>query len=144
MSIHKSDTKVKDFLHTKWGIAIGITLLLTSSHIAVFFGGIMIQLQEEKEEIIIEYPPLVPQKRIESTSYHAQGGDYMQTKQGKEEEGSMSQSHGRQYAASQNGTRYYTMDCAGLNRVLESNRIYFETEDDAIASGRSRAQGCNW
>ena len=45
-------------------------------------------------------------------------------------------------AASRNGKRYYYPWCAGLNRVKEANKIWFESEEKAEAAGYIVASGC--
>lgn len=44
--------------------------------------------------------------------------------------------------ASKNGGRYYTPGCSGIDRILPENRIYFSTEEEAKASGRTLAKAC--
>ncbi len=46
------------------------------------------------------------------------------------------------FVASQNGTKYYPKECAGAKRIKESNRVYFETANDAESQGYSMASGC--
>ncbi|TSC68147.1 MAG: hypothetical protein G01um101466_540 [Parcubacteria group bacterium Gr01-1014_66] len=45
-------------------------------------------------------------------------------------------------AASRNGKRYYYPWCAGLNRVKEANKIWFDSEKAAEAAGLTIASGC--
>lgn len=43
------------------------------------------------------------------------------------------------YAGSKNGTKYYTPDCAGLERIKPENRIWFQTVEDATLQGYTPA-----
>ena len=44
--------------------------------------------------------------------------------------------------ASKNGTRYYYEHCAGVKRIKEANKIYFDTKAEAIARGLTLAANC--
>lgn len=43
------------------------------------------------------------------------------------------------YAGSRNGTKYYTPDCPGLNRIKAENIIWFASKEDAELQGYSAA-----
>ncbi len=43
------------------------------------------------------------------------------------------------FAGSKNGTKYYTPDCAGLQRIKPENRIWFQTIEDATLQGYTPA-----
>ncbi|OGZ46876.1 MAG: hypothetical protein A3J54_00250 [Candidatus Ryanbacteria bacterium RIFCSPHIGHO2_02_FULL_45_13b] len=45
-------------------------------------------------------------------------------------------------AASRNGKRYYYQWCAGLNRIKEANKIWFDSIKSAEAAGYTIASGC--
>ena len=45
-------------------------------------------------------------------------------------------------AASINGTKYYYTWCSGINRIKEENLIYFNTEEEAQATGYTLAKNC--
>lgn len=51
-------------------------------------------------------------------------------------------SENSQIGASVNGTRYYYLNCGGLNRIKEENLIYFASVEQAEARGYSLASGC--
>lgn len=44
--------------------------------------------------------------------------------------------------ASQNGERYYPLDCSTHQRISIENRLYFATEEKARAGGYSRSKNC--
>jgi len=46
------------------------------------------------------------------------------------------------FVASKNGTKYYSFDCSGIDRIKEENKIYFATEEEAKAGGRSKSSIC--
>jgi len=45
--------------------------------------------------------------------------------------------------ASQNGTKYYFTHCSGVKRIKEVNKIYFDSEPEAISAGYTKAKNCN-
>lgn len=44
--------------------------------------------------------------------------------------------------ASRNGTKYYYTWCSSAGRVKPHNRVYYDTKEQAIASGKSLASSC--
>lgn len=48
------------------------------------------------------------------------------------------------FVASKNSDVYHKVSCSDVSKILEENRIYFQTEDEAKASGRKRSEtpGC--
>lgn len=48
----------------------------------------------------------------------------------------------KKFVASKTGTKYYPLDCGGVNRIKEENKIYFTTEQEAINKGYERTSTC--
>jgi len=46
------------------------------------------------------------------------------------------------FVASKNGKRYYTPGCSGIDRIIPENRIYFQSIQEAEATGRTIAKAC--
>ena len=46
------------------------------------------------------------------------------------------------YVASKNGKLYYTLSCAGVKRIKEENKVYFDTAQDAEKIGLTRSASC--
>ena len=44
--------------------------------------------------------------------------------------------------ASKNGTKYYFPDCRGVGNIKEENKIFFQSENEAVSAGYSKASGC--
>lgn len=51
-------------------------------------------------------------------------------------------SEDRKIGASINGTKYYYLNCGGINRIKEANLVYFSSPEQAEARGYSLAAGC--
>lgn len=47
------------------------------------------------------------------------------------------------FVASKNGTKFYPADCSYADRILDANKIWFDTEDDAIAAGYAASSQCS-
>lgn len=47
------------------------------------------------------------------------------------------------YVASKSGTKYHLVTCGSANAIKEENRIYFSTENEAVAAGYTRAANCS-
>lgn len=46
------------------------------------------------------------------------------------------------FVASRNGTKYHALTCPGAKQISDKNKIYFLTEDQAMAAGYTRAANC--
>ncbi len=46
------------------------------------------------------------------------------------------------YVASKNGTKYHLPWCSGAKRILEENKVWFETKEAALAAGYTPAANC--
>lgn len=48
----------------------------------------------------------------------------------------------KRYVASKNGTKYYSWDCSGANRIKLENQIWFKNREDAEKSGFTYSSTC--
>lgn len=48
----------------------------------------------------------------------------------------------KRYVASKNGTKYYSRDCSGANRIKLENQIWFKNREDAEKSGFTYSSTC--
>ncbi len=46
------------------------------------------------------------------------------------------------YVASRNGSRYHLPSCSGAQRILEENKIWFSSQEEAEKAGYTPAQNC--
>ena len=44
--------------------------------------------------------------------------------------------------ASKNGAKYYLSTCSGVKRIKEENKVFFNSETDAINAGYTKASNC--
>jgi len=47
------------------------------------------------------------------------------------------------YVASKAGTKYHHISCPGAKQIKEENKIYFNTVQQALAAGYTKAANCN-
>lgn len=47
------------------------------------------------------------------------------------------------YVASKNGTKYYLPWCGGVDRILEANKVWFATKEEAETRGLTPAANCS-
>ena len=50
----------------------------------------------------------------------------------------------KNFVASKKGTKYHLPTCPGAKQISEKNKIYFNTEEEAMALGYSRAKNCTF
>lgn len=48
------------------------------------------------------------------------------------------------YVASKSGTKYHAMHCPGAKQIKETNKIFFQSEQEAEAAGYTRAANCKF
>ena len=77
-------------------------------------------------------------------SSHAESPVYIEyaKETGDEQESASSDTHSGQIVASKNGTKFYLPSCRGVGNIREENKIYFQTEEEAVAAGYTKASGC--
>jgi len=46
------------------------------------------------------------------------------------------------YVASRNGAKYYLPSCSGAGRIKEENKVWFQTETEAVNAGYTPASSC--
>lgn len=46
------------------------------------------------------------------------------------------------YVASKNGTKYYLLGCAGVQKIKEENKVYFASREAAEKAGLGPAANC--
>lgn len=146
MSIHKNNSKVKHFVTSKWGIYSGCIILILGTHVGVYIIGAHMAYSSIRRHnpIEIEYPALVEPYRGSETLFIGEKtvSEY-NNKNNKANNISEGIIH-PQYVGSAQGTRYYPVDCGDASRIMESNRIYFNTENEAQNQGYTRAARCSW
>jgi len=48
------------------------------------------------------------------------------------------------FVVSKSGTKYHKLTCPGAKQIKDSNKIFFANEDEALASGYTRAANCKF
>lgn len=47
------------------------------------------------------------------------------------------------FVASKNGTKYYPVNCSSASRINDENKVYFETEQEALDAGLEKSSTCD-
>jgi len=122
MSIHKVWEKIKGWLEMEQFIHGLITFIVILVGLAGF--GLGRLYEETPNPITIQYSDKSSKNILLDVDKQKN-----QTDAGK-------------IAASKNGTRYYFSGCRGVGNIKEENKIYFQSEEEAISAGYSKASGC--
>ncbi len=122
--IDKIKEKIKVFMNSKW---------LDESFwiILVFFvaiGSFALGMRYQRELTLDDNPIRIEKNEAVVRAWN----DYIKNK--------ISSAN---YFASKNGTVYYPLACISGDRILEKNRIYFESEKKAIGAGYKKSKRCN-
>ena len=120
-SIQELKENIKSFHESSHSQDIFVILLIILVALASFGLGRLSVATQRTPEIAIEYPPFVTETDLTDTEAYKPRGSYV---------------------ASKNGTKYYTLDCSGVNRIKEENKVYFDTTDEAEARGYDPAANC--
>lgn len=121
MSITNLSNKIKSKINLdKQAILLVIVVVLVGG--ASFGLGKLSASREWEDDIIIENKVVNEQE----TGYN-------------EEEALISE---KRYVASKNGTKYYSRDCGGANRIKLENQIWFKNREDAEKSGFTYSSTC--
>ncbi len=112
MNIQEIALKIKGFVLGDWGIILVVILVGFAS-----FGlGRLSALEEYKPQVEIRY----------ENEASAASGISMEGK----------------YIASKNGSVYHFPWCSGADRILEKNKVWFTTEQEAKLAGYKPAGNC--
>ena len=121
--IDKVKENIKTFINSKW---IDEAFWITSV-IFVALGSFSLGMKYQREIMLFENPIT-----IESDSYVvAAWQEYVRTKKST-----------AKFFASKSGTVYYPLVCPSGDRIIEENRVYFNTIDEARGAGYKQSSRC--
>jgi hypothetical protein len=163
MNITGKWQEIKTWLNTNNGHIALIILILIISNIASFSLGqqsIKESPVSQNQEIMdsdysLADPETLPKGSLASaiytssnSPYNAQNGSNT-TKSGEvvvqtnpTNQGSNTNIESPRYVASKNGRVYYFTWCTGAKRILEENRVYFNTAEEARTAGLKPSTAC--
>jgi hypothetical protein len=131
MSINDIGQKIKGWLTSDIGQTVSIIAIIIVVGIGSFLLGRMSKSTPDTQ-VIEDIPDTIPKNSANSVL---------------SEENSTStkiaqNSQNGAFIASKNGTKYYPNGCSGINKIKVENRINFTTEQEALASGRTKSSTC--
>lgn len=127
-SIQEVYVKIKGRREQVLLLAVVSVSLIIIAIIGFILGRVSVT-NENKNSIYIEYPPLVNQYTREVTTGL--------------NEGIKPQNSVQPYVASVNGSKYYPLDCVGVARIKDENKIYFITVEEAQNAGYEASANCS-
>ncbi len=138
--------KIKDFIHTDLGRDIYLSIIIVLTATASFGLGRLSKISHSGEGIVhtqwTSKDDLLRDGGVAKlTATVINSGAGSPEKQSGNQSGSESTKSGP-IVASKNGAKYYLPLCGGIGRIKVENRIYFNTEDEAIAAGYQKSLTC--
>jgi len=132
MSIQKTHKKIK-YIHV-----FLVVLLVTLGIMAAFVLGRLSALQNAPkttfsiQKAACPIPDSITTHLLDtepSAAYHEPAEDANTAGQGS-------------FVASKNGSKFYPADCSYADRIADANRVWFDTQDDAVAAGYEASTQC--
>jgi len=96
--------------------------------IFVAIGAFSLGVRSEREQKLIQNPIKIEQSSDVENAWI----EYVAQKKSSAE-----------YFASKNGTVYYPLACPSGDRILQENRVYFSSEEEARGAGYKQSARCN-
>ena len=122
--IDKVKENIKGFINSKWiDELFWITLVLF-----VAIGSFSLGMRHQYELFLIDNPVSVHKNQQIEDAWK----DYIKNRKSTAE-----------FFASKNGTVYYPLACPSGDRILQENRVYFSTADEARGAGYKQSSQCN-
>lgn len=115
-----------------WGVALLVVLVGLSC-----FGLGRISAQQSHNLPIIIHSPEAPPGTVSG----AAGDTKVRTVQAAAVALPLSE-EGGQYVASKNGSSYHLPWCSGAKSISDKNKVYFASEEEAVAAGYKPAKNC--
>lgn len=121
--IDKVKENIKGFIDSKWLDESFWVVLI----IFVAIGSFSLGMRHQRE-VYLEQNPIT----IEKNNHVVEAWqEYIRTKKST-----------AQFFASKNGTAYYPLGCSSGDRIIEDNRVYFNTEEEARSAGYKQSSRC--
>jgi len=80
--------------------------------------------------------------QIDETSLLEQQANVINTQEYKETLVTEEEIREKRFIASKNGKMYYSLGCSGINRIKIENRVYFNSEIEALKAGYTKSKTC--
>lgn len=114
-------------------LAVGVLLAV----LIAFGAGILAGNRRENK------PPAIEEPKIEET-ISALRQNLETFKNEDEKQPRSDTAAAKNFVASKNGKYYYPLDCAGVKKIKEENKIYFTTKEQAEQKGLKPSPYCKW
>ena len=130
---------LKDFIESDNGKKLATSLIILLVAFSSFGLGRLSKITENSDNFSVLYPPnyndMMTANVSKSFNLGAKKGSEQSPIPGLE-------NAGKTILASKNGSKYYFTTCSGANRIKETNRIWFNSEDEAKSRGLTKSATC--
>ncbi len=144
MSILQETKKIKEkkdrffrfFVERKGPLFISLCFILLG--LASFGLGRLSALEDRREAVVIDnkFAQIFEEQSrvLQTNEFLTVPTESVSTKPASPESGV--------YVASRNGSRYHLPSCSGAQRILEENKVWFSSREEAEKAGYTPAQNC--
>lgn len=145
MSITNSMEKIKQFLQSEKGKDIMIVIVVILVGLGSFELG-RLSKENDSQGVKIEYSDQTNTNQGASV-ISADIGNVpdvgLQNPRSTTSGTSVDTSSGKTFFASSKGKKYYTISCSAGKTIKQTNRVYFNTGEEAEAAGYTLSSACN-
>lgn len=141
MSIQDSPQKIKAFLDSPKGHDLLVILIIVATAAGSFMLGKI--TQKEASPVVINTDPNLILRTPQQAQIAKSGGSTAAVVNAAQSLDASPTGPKGDYVASKRGKKYYPVDCSAASSLKESNKIYFQTVEEAEAKGYSLSTSCN-
>ncbi len=151
MSIHNEPTKIKRGVVSFLNSPKGHMVLISTTILGVSIAGFCLGIQSAKRDTAISSPVIIEPGALQGSAAQnlilpdkeATNHQRISMQSSQENKAQNPPVGAGAFVASKKGKKYYPIDCPSAKALSESNRIYFQTANDAESKGYTLATSCS-
>ena len=141
MSIQDAGQKIKAFLDSPKGHELLIIMIIMATALGSFMLGKI--TQRGSSPVVINSDPNLIIRTPEQAKMAKSSPTTAAVVNASQSTSTTDSSQKGDYVASSRGKKYYPVDCAAASSLKESNKIYFQTMEEAEGKGYTLSASCN-
>ncbi len=141
MSIQDATQKIKAFLDSPKGHDLLIILIILATAMGSFMLGKI--TQKEASPVVIKTDPSLILRTPEQAETAKSSGITAAVVNASQSSSAPDLGQKGEYVASSRGKKYYPVDCPAASSLKESNKIYFQSVEEAEGKGYTLSTSCN-
>jgi hypothetical protein len=146
MSITETVKKIKDLTGGEMGVDIALVLIVLLTALGSFGLGRMSVGANTKDPVIIDrtnISGLMDKGQVSNSKGTSMTASTIKSSDTDEVRNTQPiDNSGKLIVASKRGKKYYFTWCSGAKNLSEANKIYFNTEEEAVKAGLSKSTSC--